>query len=79
MYVTYILKSLKSGRHYIGSTEDIDRRLSLHNSGKVSATRNKGPWLVIHSESYQTRKEAYQREQKIKSYKGGTHFKQLID
>ena len=43
----YILQSEKSGRYYIGSTNDPDRRLSQHKNGQVSATRNKGPWKRI--------------------------------
>ena len=47
MFTTYILQSAKSGRFYIGHTEDIESRLYRHNSGMVTATRNKGPWRVV--------------------------------
>ena len=40
----YILQSRKSGRYYIGSTNDPERRLNQHHNGYVTATRNKGPW-----------------------------------
>jgi putative endonuclease len=43
----YILKSLKTNRFYIGSAVDPARRLHEHNSGYVTATRNKDPWEQI--------------------------------
>ena len=43
----YILESKKSGRYYIGSANDPQRRLIQHNSNAVKATRNKGPWRII--------------------------------
>ena len=42
MFYTYILQSLKSHRYYIGHTQDLQERLERHQSGKVTATRNKG-------------------------------------
>jgi len=46
MYV-YILKSLATvGRFYVGTTRDLDRRLSEHNSGLCSATRKHRPWRI---------------------------------
>ena len=43
----YILQSETSGRYYVGSAKDPDRRLSQHNSNAVVATRNKGPWARV--------------------------------
>ncbi|MEI6479299.1 MAG: GIY-YIG nuclease family protein [bacterium] len=33
MWFVYILKSLKDGRYYIGSTSDIEKRVERHNHG----------------------------------------------
>jgi putative endonuclease len=38
-YYVYILKSLKDGRYYIGSTSDVMARLKFHNSGLQRSTR----------------------------------------
>lgn len=78
MYFVYILQSQKSSRYYIGSTQDLNERLFMHNAGKVPSTRNKGPWFLSYSEQLETRSQARKRELQIKSYKGGEAFKKLI-
>ena len=45
MYFVYILQSLKDNKRYIGSTNEIQRRVEEHNSGKVKSTRNRIPPL----------------------------------
>jgi len=79
MYWTYILRSLRSGKLYIGSTSDIDRRLNDHNRGKTISTKNRGPWTLIYSESFETKIMALNREKHLKSYKGGNALKRLIN
>lgn len=36
MGIIYILQSLVNSRYYLGSTNDLDRRLEQHNSGRLS-------------------------------------------
>ncbi len=45
MYFTYILRSLKTGKHYYGSCEDLEKLLILHNAGKIINSRK----YFIHS------------------------------
>ncbi len=78
MFYTYILKSLKTGKHYIGSTDDLIGRLKRHNSGRNKSTKSGIPWIMIYQESFATKQEAYRREMQIKRYKGGEVFKKLI-
>lgn len=78
MYKIYIIKSLKTGRHYIGHSENLNKRLVAHNSGKVRSTKSGVPWKVVYTEEYLARSEAFKRELEIKSYKGGIKFKQLL-
>jgi putative endonuclease len=78
MFIVYILKSLKTGKHYIGQTDNILDRIKRHNSGRSKATKNFAPWELIYSEEYSTRPLAFRREQEIKSYKGGIKFKKLL-
>ncbi len=78
LYYVYILESLKNGRHYVGSTGNLLRRLTEHNEGKVKSTKPFTPWKIIYTEEYSSKTEALRRERKIKSYKGGIAFKKLI-
>jgi putative endonuclease len=78
MFYTYILQSEKSGRYYIGHAEDIHERLKRHNAGKVTATRNKGPWTIVYFETFETKAAANSRELYIKSMKSRIYIGNLI-
>ena len=78
MFYTYILQSTKSGRYYIGHTSNIEERLERHNTGKVKATKNKGPWILLSYEIYNTKQEANSRELYIKSMKSRIFIESLI-
>ena len=67
MYYIYIIRSQHLQRYYVGSTEDVQRRLQEHNVGKSKSTRVGNPWELIHTESFVTRSDAMQRERKIKA------------
>ena len=78
IYYVYILKSEKDGKYYIGSTSDLEKRLTYHNSGLQRSTKSRIPFTLVYSEFFNNKKEALLREKKIKAYKGGNSFKQLI-
>ncbi|MCX6762135.1 MAG: GIY-YIG nuclease family protein [Candidatus Moranbacteria bacterium] len=69
-FFVYILRSIKDGKLYIGQTNNLEDRLLRHNSGKVTATRNRRPLTITHQEEYPSRTEAMQREKYLKSLKG---------
>ncbi|MDO8469856.1 MAG: GIY-YIG nuclease family protein [bacterium] len=78
MYYTYIIKSERTLRYYIGSTSNIDDRLRHHNSGANGSTRPYRPWQLVHVEEFETKRGAWLREHQIKRYKGGEAFKKLV-
>lgn len=78
MFYAYIIKSLSTGKFYIGSTADIEKRLKRHNSGYTRSIAKNRPFQLIYNEEFKTREEAYRRERQIKSYKGGNAFKKLV-
>ncbi len=69
-YYVYILKSTVEKRYYIGSTENIEERIAFHNSKRARWTKRYQPWVLVHSEEFQTRSEAVKRERFLKSLKG---------
>ena len=76
MYYAYILKSIKDGSFYYGSTGDIEKRLQEHNAGKVRYTKGHCPWLIHYVEKYPSRSEAFMRELFFKSIDGYQWLKQ---
>ena len=76
MYYTYILKSLKDGRYYYGHTENLEKRLLVHNSGKVKATMYRRPLLLHYCEEFESRSQAAQREYFFKSIDGYLFLKE---
>ena len=69
-FYVYILKSLTDNGFYTGSTEELSERLKRHNQGKVRSTKSRRPFELIYQEVYETRTEARQRENYLKSGAG---------
>ncbi|NOX16946.1 MAG: GIY-YIG nuclease family protein [Chlorobi bacterium] len=69
-FSAYILKSEKADVYYIGSTEDVLKRLEVHNSPKARWTKKYQPWVLEYHEEFETRSEAVKRERFLKSLKG---------
>jgi len=66
MYYVYLLKSEKDNRYYIGYSEDAQKRLEEHNSGRVKATKHRRPFILVGYESYDDRNKARWREREVK-------------
>ncbi len=78
MYYVYVLKSLKTGEFYKGLTNNLDRRLQQHFSGKSPSTKTRLPLELIHVEICQNRIEARNREKLFKSGFGREIIHELI-
>lgn len=70
MYFAYILVSLRDGRYYYGSCNNLETRLKNHNLGKVKSTKGRRPFIIHYYERYQTKREALQREKFFKNIDG---------
>jgi len=66
-YFVYILQSLINGDIYIGSTKDLDNRITLHNAGRVKSTKGYRPWKLLEVHEYKTRSEAVRAERFYKT------------
>jgi putative endonuclease len=78
MFYVYILKSVKNGSYYVGTTRNISNRLKEHNSGETKSTRYLAPYEVIYSEPYGSLCDARRRERYIKSRKSKKYIEKLI-
>jgi putative endonuclease len=77
-YYVNILCSLKDGKYYIGSSEDVEARVRFHNAGLQRSTRHRIPFELVYIETLVYKTVALKREKQIKSYKGGEAFKRLV-
>lgn len=66
MFYVYILKSKKDGNLYIGSTNDLQRRINEHNNGLVFSTKSRVPFELVYYEAYKSESDARKREKCLK-------------
>ena len=66
-YFVYMLKSLgKDSVTYVGSTNDLKKRINLHNNNKGAKFTKGRKWKLIYKEKHSSKKEAISREYYIK-------------
>jgi len=78
MYFIYVLQSLIYGTRYIGSAENILKRLKEHNLGKCRYTSGRKPWKLVYDEKFSSRGEAIRREKFLKSGQGRKYLDNLL-
>jgi len=78
MFYFYILHSIKNGRYYIGSCQDLEQRIKRHNSGLVKSTKGYLPWELVYNEEFKTLSEARKRESQVKGWKKRLAIERLI-
>jgi putative endonuclease len=66
MFYVYVLQSEDDGELYIGSTNDLRRRLREHNAGSVAATHRRTPFALVYYEAYRNERDARHREKALK-------------
>ena len=70
-YFVYVLKNKKKTRltTYVGYTNNLKKRLNLHNNGKGAKFTRGRSWKIIYTEKFSTKEEAMSREYYIKKDK----------
>lgn len=69
MWIVYLIKHNYTKQIYIGFTSNLKLRLSAHNSGQNKSTKRLlGKWILIYAEIYRSKKDAQERERKLKQY-----------
>jgi predicted GIY-YIG superfamily endonuclease len=70
-HYVYILRSESDQlRHYVGSTENLEARLTAHNAGKVHHTSKHLPWHIETAVAFRDREKASAFERYLKSGSG---------
>lgn len=78
MYYLYILKSVKNNRYYIGSTNNIERRLLEHNSGKTKSLKYLRPLKLVFKKEFMIDADAKAIERKLKKFKNKNILESII-
>jgi putative endonuclease len=66
MFVTYVLFSPSLGKHYVGHTDDLTRRLDEHRRGESRWTSRASDWQPVYTKRFHTREAASRQERRIK-------------
>jgi putative endonuclease len=79
LYYVYVIRSIE-GRHYVGSTENVEKRLKQHNAPANRGWTNRfTEWKEIYREEFETRLEARRRERDIKKKGGWSGLQRLVE
>jgi len=67
-YFVYLLATKKKNKviSYVGYTNDLKKRISLHNSGKGAKFTRGSNWELIYKKKYMNKKKAMSEEYKLK-------------
>ena len=67
-YVVYLIITSAKNKtiSYVGYTNNIDKRLKLHNSGKGAKFTKGKKWKLAYSQNYKSKIKAMQEEYKLK-------------
>jgi len=77
-YFTYVLYSLRDGKHYIGYTNNLKNRLAEHYSGKSFSTAPRRPLRLIYFEACLDQEDARQREKYLKQTVGRRYLSRRL-
>ena len=78
MFYTYVIKSKKDGRLYVGHTNDLVARIKEHNNGFVKSTKSRKPFKLIYYEACNILEDAIKREKSLKTGFGRRYLKQRL-
>lgn len=73
----YILL-LGNGQYYVGSTNDLERRIAQHKEWKVIATKWKLPVELLYTREYETLSEARSAEYQLKKKKSRQYIEAFM-
>ncbi|HAV02945.1 MAG TPA: excinuclease ABC subunit C [Chryseobacterium sp.] len=79
MFTVYILFSETADKFYTGFTSElVEERLRKHLSNHSGFTAKTKDWKIVHTEQFENKSEALQREKEIKNWKSKSRILKLI-
>jgi len=77
-WYVYVLRSLKDNMFYVGSANDLKRRLQQHLRGENVSTAKRLPVELLYFEGHRSKDDAVCRERYFKTEKGKTTLRQML-
>ncbi len=78
MHYIYVLKSLKDGKMYTGSTKDLKLRCEQHDKGLVQSTSHRRPLELVYYEACLSKEDSLRRERYLKTHYGKMFLKKRL-
>ena len=78
MFYAYVLKSVKHEYYYKGHCQNLETRLTQHNSGMTTSIKPFMPFKIVYSEQFETELEAINREKYFKTAAGRRFLKKIL-
>jgi len=79
MYYVYVLHGQVDRDFYTGFTQNIEKQVGEHNSGKVKSTKSRIPLKLIYYEAYLEKQDVLKREAFLKSGAGKRFIKKQLN
>ena len=81
MYFVYLIQSIaKPDEIYVGSTNNLRKRLFEHNDNESKSTARYAPWCLVYYESFLAEEDARKREMTLKHHgKGLSELKKRLE
>lgn len=78
-FYAYVIKSVNHDYYYKGHCENLESRLSQHNTGMTASIKAYLPFKLVYSEQFETREDAIKREKYFKSAAGRRFLKRILN
>ena len=75
----YIIQDSLSRKFYIGSTNDLERRLKQHRYGHTATTKRMKKKKLVFSQEFETLELARKTELRIKNFKRKDYIEKIIE
>jgi putative endonuclease len=79
MHLVYILYSITRNKYYVGSCEDVSKRLIKHNTNHAGFTGKTLDWTIKWTEGHASKTDSLKREKQIKAWKSRKVIEKLIN
>ncbi len=79
MHYVYVIQSSRDKKFYVGSTNDLKRRVKQHNDGLVPATKRRRPLKLVYYEACISQNDAIRREKYLKTAWGKRYIKNRLE